>query len=114
MLDQLRQFGAPAEVLRAAEQRLKAEADAVTLPVWPENWHAVNLFLALATQWHWVAPWRLPAQRTGLRLDAVPTVLPMVRRAVPARHRQPYAVLLRQLQAMEDAVLEEQAAKLLH
>ena len=107
MLEQLRQFGAPPEVLRATEQRLHAEAQDATIPVWPENWHAVLLFVAMATQWHWVAPWRCPPARTGLRLEALPAVLPAVQRGVPRRLRKPYAVLLGQLQTMEDAALSE-------
>lgn len=107
MLDQLRKFEAPPEVLAAAEARLQAEAQAVTIPVWPENWHAVRTFVAMATQWHWVVPWRCPPARTGLRLEALPAVLPAVQPSVPRRLRKPYAELVAQLQAMEDAALAE-------
>lgn len=74
--------------------------------MWPENWHAVQLFSALATQWHW-RPTVGGARRCGLRYEAVAAVLPAVRHAVPRRWRQPYPQLLTQLQHMEDQVLAE-------
>lgn len=104
ILDQLRQLGAPADVLLATEQRLATEAAQATIAVWPDNWHALMLFLAMATQWHWVGGMGTP-QRTGLRMEALPALVPAVRRSVPRRWRQPYHRLLRQLQHCEDTAL---------
>lgn len=104
MLQQLQQLGAPPEVIAATAQRLQAEADGITFAVWPDNWHAVLTFVAMATQWHWVGT-MASAQRTGLRLEALPAVLPAMRRTVPRRWRQPYHILLQQLQHLEDTAL---------
>lgn len=105
MLEQLRLFGAPPPVLRAAQEQLQAAADAATVKVWPENWHAVQAFLAMGTQWHWAPAGMAGSRPVGLRLEALPVVLPAVRARVPAAHRQPYAQLLAQLQQLEDAAL---------
>lgn len=108
MLDQLRQLGAPAAVIAATQVRITAEAKQARVDVWPENWHAVSLFLALATQWHWLVGLG-GAQRIGLRYEAIHAVLPMLSAKVPAQHQQPYAVLLGQLQHLEDAALAAMA-----
>lgn len=45
--------------------------------VWPENWAAVQIFTALATQWHWLAVAGFGGGqvfRTGLRLEVLPVV----------------------------------------
>lgn len=106
MLDQLRLWNAAPEVLRAMSERLQAEAQAVLVDVWPENWHAVCAFVGMATQWQWVTPWGAAPQRVGLRMEALPAVLPMVRGQVPRRWRQPHSRLLTQLQHLEqDALL---------
>ena len=106
MSEQLRLWGAPAEVIQAATARALDEARVATVDVWPEHWYAVVVFRAMHTQWHWVA---LPAgaRRCGLRYEALPQVLPAVRRQVPARWRQPYRVLMQQLQLLEDEALAE-------
>lgn len=111
MLEQLRQFGAPAEVLRATQNRLEAEAAERTVPIWPENWHAVIVFVRMATQWNWAAPWRGIPVRTGLRLEALPVVQAAARREVPRRLRVKPDRLLQQLQLMEDVVLDEQGKR---
>ncbi len=105
VLVQLRQWGAAPEVLRAAEEQLQAQAQAAQVRVWPEHWHAVQVLLAMATQWVWVPCGMAGARPVGLRLEALPVVLPAVRARVQRQHRQPYAVLLQQLQQLEDAAL---------
>lgn len=94
-------------MLRAAQARLEAESGAATVPVWPENWHALTVFIGMSTQWNWVAPWRGQPQRTGLRLEALPVIQAAVRRDVPRRLRVSDAQLLEQLQCMEDAALDQ-------
>lgn len=106
MLDQLAKLGAPPAVLAAARQRIEDEAAQATTPVWPENWHAVSLFMAMATQWHWITAPGV-AQRIGLRYEALPAVRAAVQASVPKRWRKPWPELLRQLQVMEDAALSE-------
>ena len=112
MLEQLRAFGAPAEVLQAAAERQQAELDAWAMPVWPENWHAAQLFLACATQWVIVPRVDGRMVRTGLRYESIAAVSDAVRAAVPRRWRRPPAELLHQLRSMELAVLDEQALQL--
>ena len=113
MLEQLRAFGAPPEVLAAAAERQQAELDAWAVPVWPECWHAAQLFLATATQWVLVPRADGRMVRTGLRYEAItPTVADAVRQLIPRRLRQPAGHLLHQLRVMELAVLDEQARQL--
>ena len=66
------------------------------VPVWPENWLAVEVFGALQTQWT-LAP---SGALTGLRYESVPIVCHALR--VPSRRRRR---LFRNLQIMESAVL---------
>lgn len=110
MLAQLRLLGAPPDVIQATQQRLAAEAEHWHVDIWPDNWHAVQQFVALATQWHWVAGMSA-VQRTGLRYEALqlPALQAMVHAQVAEPLRQPPAVLMRQLQALEDTALAEWA-----
>lgn len=64
--------------------------------VWPEAWPALQMFLQLTTQWN-----NGPAGRTGLRYEAVRTVMDI--EEVPRRDRRD---LLAQLAVMEAGVLE--------
>lgn len=97
-------------MVAATQVRLQAEAAAWCCDVWPENWHAVQLFVALATQWHWASAGLAGSRRTGLRYSAIRPVLPMVQQAVQQRWRQPYPTLMRQLQHMEDEALKAMSA----
>lgn len=106
VLVQLRQWGAAPEVVQAAEEQLHAEAEAAQVRVWPEHWHAVQVLLAMRTQWCWAPAGMAGSRPVGLRLEALPVVLPAVRARVPQQHRQPYPVLLQQLQLLEDAALD--------
>lgn len=47
VISDLRAFGAPEDVIAEFEQAQKTE----DFEVWPENWTALELFLALQTQW---------------------------------------------------------------
>lgn len=104
----LEAFGCAPEVIEEARQAIKAQADAVDFLVWPENWHAVMLFLGMRTQWRWVIG-AAAAARTGLDYSALPSVRPAVLQLVPPERRQPWPELLPQLQVMECAVLEDDA-----
>lgn len=72
-------------------------ADMQEMPVWPENWPAVELFAALQTQWT-VAP---SGRLVGLRYES----LPVVCRALRIRRRKQRRLFC-DLQVMESAVLE--------
>lgn len=85
-----------------------ARADAMRadrpFQVWPENWKAVQLFLALSTQWRLVSLSTMASARilqTGLDYSAVEPVMRLMR--VKPRRR---AALFEQLQVMEQAVLD--------
>lgn len=110
LLAQLRQMDAPADVIQATQQRLAAEAEGWHVDIWPDNWHAVQTFVAMATQWHWLAGMQ-GAQRIGLRYSAlqVPELQAMVQLQVQPALRQPPGVLMRQLQVLEDTALAEWA-----
>lgn len=66
------------------------------LRVWPENWDAVQLFIALATQWQ--VGFNGPV---GLRYEAVPMVLRL--RGVP---RSGWPMLFDQVRLMEAEALK--------
>lgn len=107
MLQQLRDLGAPPDVVQATQQRLVAQAQAAQVQVWPEHWHAVLLFLAMGTQWQWVSGPLVEPQRVGLRMEAAPVVNAGVRGQIDQAHRQPLPELMRQLLVLEQAALDE-------
>ncbi|MEO5336869.1 MAG: DUF1799 domain-containing protein [Magnetospirillum sp. WYHS-4] len=64
----------------------------------PDNWDALRVFLALGTQWRWIAG-PMGARAAGLDYAAIPpTLVLMGMAATPA--------LFAQLRAMEGAALE--------
>lgn len=65
--------------------------------VWPENWDALRLFLAMGTQWR-------RAGMAGLPLGLDYAVLPIVGGALDIAIDAP---LLRRLRVLEDAMLED-------
>ncbi|WP_158602119.1 DUF1799 domain-containing protein [Pararobbsia silviterrae] len=72
--------------------------------VYPENWRVVQLFLALSTQWRMTALSTMADARliqTGFDYAAVEPVMRLT--GIKCRHR---AALFKDLQVMEDAVLE--------
>ncbi len=73
-----------------------AEASGPPVEVWPDNLIAVNVFIAMSTQWRtgYAGP-------TGLDYAALPAVLRLT--GVPAAER---AGVFDALRAMEDAALE--------
>lgn len=108
LIGRLQHLGAPTHVIEAAQADIERQRQAAVVRVWPEHWHAAMLLLAMHTQWHMVTGPRGDA-RLGLRYEAIKAVLPVVRAQVPAAHRQPYPVLMRQLQDLEAGVLDAQA-----
>lgn len=107
-LEALRAFGATPEQIEQARRDLKQRFAAVTLEVLPECSYAVDVFFAMATQWHYIAG-MAGAAAQGLRYEALPVVLASLR---PHADRLPLPQLLPQLRVMEAAarqVLNQQA-----
>lgn len=95
-------MGAPPDALEALAERLQALRDAATVRVWPEHWHAVMLFRAMATQWRAVVGSK-GLVWLGLDYPAIPIAMEGARARVPRRLRKPLAALLPQLQVLEKA-----------
>lgn len=95
----MRAFGAPAEdIARAEAIAAQASADADDFLVEPEDWPAVQLFLALQDQWAWLALPMGGVVRTSLPADRVAAYLD---KTTPRRrHRR----------LMQDIVLMARAA----
>jgi hypothetical protein len=72
--------------------------------VWPEHWHATQVFLGMSTQWNAVGTMR-GARVIGLRYEALATVERAARRQVPRElrmhRRRDWPVLLDQLRVIE-------------
>lgn len=73
------------------------------IDIWPEHWHAFNVFLSMGTQWRSVAGFG-GVLRMGLDYAALPVVLAEHR---SVEHRQPLDLLMPQLRIMEYAALRE-------
>lgn len=101
-IEALREMGASPATIEQARIKLGLDEPSQGIPVLPENWHAVQAFSAMATQWHWRPTKAGGAAREGLRLEALPTVLAGLRQGL---HRRPLADLLPRLQVMERAAL---------
>jgi hypothetical protein len=95
-------MGAPPDVLESLRQRLAQQAKQTDFAVWPEHWHALVLFRALATQWR-MHPAGYPC---GLVYTSIPIVQPRIHSHVDAAHRQDADTLFDQLQILEMAALE--------
>lgn len=80
----------------AALAAVRAPAQAEAVRVWPENWPALRLFLAVSTQWRWAGLAGVP---TGLDYAA----LPVAARALRLRLDE---AMLARLRVMEGAWLE--------
>ncbi len=91
----------PQELLQEAGE----QTDAV-FEVWPENWDAVLLFLALRNQWHWVGAGLGGAMRTGLDLQAAKLEMEMA-----GLDTATAKTVWAQLKVMEDEALDVWAAR---
>ncbi len=92
-------MGATEEFLAEAKASLQARHAMRTVAVWPEHWHALQLFLAMHTQWL-----RVHQHRVGLNYAVLPVVRQAVRVARP--YHQRWSRVFAQLQIMEAAALE--------
>lgn len=94
-------MGLPPEEIEAAAAWLAAEAEPEGFEVYPENWQSLEVFLALGTQWNWVAGFSA-AVRSGLRYEAI---TPLFLESLGVRKRTRPQVL-GDVRAMERAALE--------
>lgn len=87
----------PAHVV--AEARAAVAARPNLLPVLPQGWHAVEVFVRMGDQWR-VSVGMGGAFYQGLDFSALPIVLAAVKPLVPEHLRQPLSVLLDQLRTL--------------
>ena len=97
LVSELAAAGEPPEVIEAARQRASHQPQAHICWVLPVNWPAVQLLLALETQWDRAG---LAGVRVGLKYDRIEPVL----RARPDID-QPWPDLFHRLQILERAAL---------
>jgi hypothetical protein len=71
LVDELIAAGEPPEVIEAARQREANHPQAHVCWVLPSNWAALQLFLAMATQWDRAG---MSGVRTGLNYSRIPVV----------------------------------------
>lgn len=93
----MRAFGAPAEQVARYRARLIDEQRQRRVDIFPENWHAMCVFLGMGSQWRTEVGFGGRLYR-GLEYASLPIVLAENRR-VP--HRQPIDVLMPQLRTLE-------------
>ena len=103
-LEDLQRFGAPQQALDEMQACIEQGARDASADVLEENWHAVNVFFAMGTQWRVAAGMGAAMHYEGLDYAALPLVL-AEHRATP--HRQPLVRLMPQLRVMEHAAREQ-------
>ncbi|MFO1217649.1 MAG: DUF1799 domain-containing protein [Burkholderiaceae bacterium] len=102
-------MGASPERVAAWRKALMARAHFVHAEVWPEHWHAWQVFCAMSTQWRAVAG---RARTVWLGLDYTPmrTVERCLRPAIAPHLRRDWPALLEQLQVLEVAAIKARNA----
>lgn len=111
-LEDLRAAGAPESVIQANRHELQRRSDQQTddadsgAQCWPENWHAWQLFAALATQWEIAITPSGKSAWVRLRYEVLETVSTRILHRVP-QHLQVHSSghLFDQLQLMETEAL---------
>lgn len=98
----MKSCGAPPEAIAAYRARLFSEAEQRAIGIFPENWHAWNVFRAMGSQWRTTGGFAGRIYE-GLDYGALPIVLAEHRRVEP---RQPLHVLMPQLRTLESAARE--------
>lgn len=101
LVAELEAAGEPPEVLEAARQRQAQNQTDHVCWVLPSNWPALQLFLAMATQWDRAG---MNGARTGLKYHRIEAVL----KGRPDID-QDYPQLFARLQILESATLNELA-----
>lgn len=107
-LQALRLWGASDAVVAEWRRVLHAQARNDQEPeVWPEHWHAAQLFAAVGSQWRCTPSARGGVLWVGLDYAALsPLLLRAVRPTVPRRLRRRWPELFAQLQALEAAAIK--------
>jgi hypothetical protein len=105
LLADMRAMRASESQLEAARARIDAQRAADTPRIWPQHWHAVQVFMAMDTQWR-TGPDGRPG---GLDYAALDPVLREHRQRLPRRLRRPIGQLMPQLRALERAALRAMA-----
>jgi hypothetical protein len=98
VLEQMRQFGAPAAAIAVVEARVEQAEAADDFEVWPDCWQAFEFFRSLRGQWRHVSG--MSTDRTGL--DFVAVQVAMTHHPIPRRRQ---GALFKDMQIMETAVL---------
>lgn len=93
-------MGASAEVIEAFRQRMEPDPEPA---VWPQHWHAAQVFLGLATQWRVVAG-MVGLLYTGLDYGAMQ---PVLEEHAQVAHQQPMCTLMPQLRVMEQEARDQ-------
>jgi hypothetical protein len=78
--------------------------------VWPENWHAVCIFLDMGSQWRLV-PTMTRVIWQGLDYAALPVVMAALKPALPQHTLQPLVRLMPQVRLLEAVGAERRNAK---
>lgn len=93
-------MGVAAELIAEARAHIEEHNRSAELSVWPENWHAVLIFLDMDTQWRLVpAADRLLWQ--GLDRSALPITMAGIKCRVPEECRRSLSELMPQLRTLE-------------
>ncbi len=87
-------------MLAALQKRLQAERESAVFGVWPEHWHAVEVFRAMRTQWRLVLGMK-GERYLGLDYTALDLVMRAVLPRIPRHLRKPLHELLPLLQVIE-------------
>lgn len=89
-------MNAPAHVIAAMRASIEAQQAAAVVDVLPDNWHAVMVFLGMATQWR-------KSGQHGERFEGLEygSLAPVLRAKRQVPHAQPMDRLMDQLQVLE-------------
>lgn len=100
----MEKFGVPSEQLEDLRADIAKRAEAGVYRVWPENWRAVRIFLAMGTQWRLLAGPK-SIMWIGLDYGALAAVEGWID-ATPGGADPDRSVIFAQLRAMERAALD--------
>lgn len=92
----MRAAGATAEQLQTYRARINEQIEQNAIDVFPENWHALSVFLRMGDQWRVVAGFN-GMRYLGLDYAALTPVLEECRRVKP---HQPMPRLMNQLRTL--------------
>lgn len=97
MIDDLKAFGAPQDVIDSMRER----APPAVYEVWPENMETLRVFLALQSSWDWLMPAMGAPARIGIRSTEIESTVRMM--GIRKKRRRS---VLRDIRTMEQAALD--------